>query len=231
MSERVFAIVPAAGVGRRMASATPKQYLPLLGQCVLEHTLAALLAIPAIDSVTVAIAADDHHWATLPVANDTRVHAVAGGAERAHSVMNAMASLPATARVWVLVHDAVRPCVQPAWVMRLLDAVQGDAVGGLLALPLADTLKQAKEGRVSMTIDRTALWAAQTPQVFRYGVLRPALEQALAAGDIVTDESSAVERAGFSPRLVEGDAANLKINRPADLSLAAYWLQSSKENS
>src|SRR5690606_10266219 len=153
-----------------------------------------------------------------------------GGAERAHSVMNAMAALPATDQDWVLVHDAVRPCVQPAWIMRLLDAVQDDAVGGLLALPLADTLKQAKEGRVSMTIDRAALWAAQTPQVFRYGVLRPAMEQALVSGDIVTDEAAAVERAGFSPRLVEGDVANLKITRPADLSLAAYWLQSGKEN-
>ena len=230
-SPKVFAVMPAAGIGLRMGSRMPKQYMPLQGKPVIAHSLNALLAVSAIESIVVAVSSGDRDWPVLAQAYDGRVTSVLGGVERAHSVMNALNALPAAEDDWVLVHDAARPCVTPAMIESMLADLAGDAVGGLLAVPVADTLKRESDGRVAQTLDRNSLWCAQTPQVFRYGLLKLALASALEAGVIVTDESAAMERAGYAPRLLLGAASNLKITQAADLALAAYWLQSLQESS
>ncbi len=232
MSEPLWAIVPAAGCGRRMASAVPKQYLPLAGATVIEHALAGVLAAPGLDGVMVALAAEDDRFARLPLAADPRVQRVTGGATRAHSVLAALdalaARLPGAGPAWVLVHDAARPCLHPDDMARLL-ACRGTPPGALLACALADTLKQAAAGGapqpvVAQTLPREGLWRAMTPQLFPLALLRQALREALAAGEVPTDEANAVERLGHAPRLVPGRADNLKITRPEDLAIAAAVL-------
>jgi 2-C-methyl-D-erythritol 4-phosphate cytidylyltransferase len=226
---RYWAMVPAAGAGKRMGSAVPKQYLSLAGRPVIAHTLASLLDHPRIDGVAVAIGAGDEWWPTvaaeLNAAKPLRV--VTGGAERCHSVLNGLEALsePAQPEDWVLVHDAARPCLTAGDLDRLIDTLADDPVGGLLAVPVRDTLKQADDaGRVAATVDRSRLWHALTPQMFRLGMLHEALRAALARGLLVTDEAAAIEAAGFAPRLVEGRADNLKITRPEDLALAEFYL-------
>ena len=226
---RYWAMVPAAGAGKRMDSAVPKQYLSLAGRPVIAHTLASLLDHPRIDGVAVAIGAGDEWWPTvaaeLNAAKPLRV--VTGGAERCHSVLNGLEALsePAQPEDWVLVHDAARPCLTSGDLDRLIDTLADDPVGGLLAVPVRDTLKQADDaGRVAATVDRSRLWHALTPQMFRLGMLHEALRAALVHGLLVTDEAAALEAAGFAPRLVEGRADNLKITRPEDLALAEFYL-------
>ena len=226
---RYWAMVPAAGAGKRMGLAVPKQYLSLAGRPVIAHTLASLLHHPRIDGVAVAIGAGDEWWPTvaaeLNAAKPLRV--VTGGAERCHSVLNGLEALsePAQPEDWVLVHDAARPCLTAGDLDRLIDTLADDPVGGLLAVPVRDTLKQADDaGRVAATVDRSRLWHALTPQMFRLGMLHEALRAALARGLLVTDEAAAIEAAGFAPRLVEGRADNLKITRPEDLALAEFYL-------
>lgn len=228
MNEPLWAIVPAAGCGRRMGGTVPKQYLPLAGATVIEHALAGVLAAPGLDGVMVALAAEDDRFTRLPLAGDSRVHRVIGGVERAHSVLAAAdalaARLPAAGQAWVLVHDAARPCLHPDDMQRLL-ACRGRPPGALLACALADTLKQAVAGGaerpvVARTLPREGLWRAMTPQLFPLALLREALRAALAAGAVPTDEADAVERLGHAPMLVSGRADNLKITRPEDLALA-----------
>lgn len=223
-TNRVWAVLPAAGSGVRMGGERPKQYRMLCGKTVIEHSLAALLALPQLQRLVVALAPNDACWQTLSVAAHPRVQIVAGGAERFQSVLNGLQALPAADDDWVLVHDAVRPCVSAADVQMLLNAVADDAVGGLLALPVADTIKRSDAGRVSATLDRNGLWQAQTPQVFRYGLLKAALQDALAAGVVVTDEAAALERSGHAPLLVAGSARNIKLTWPQDMALAAALL-------
>ena len=229
MTPRHWAVVPAAGVGKRMGSAIPKQYLPLIGRPVIAHALATLLNHPRIAGVVVAIGAEDEWWPTVAaefaVVKPPRV--VTGGAERCHSVLNGLEALRewAAPSDWVLVHDAVRPCLAAGDLDRLLTELVDDPVGGLLAVPVRDTLKQADDaGRVVATVDRSRLWHALTPQMFRLGMLHAALRAALARGLLVTDEAAAMEAAGFAPRLVEGRADNLKITPPEDLALAEFYL-------
>ena len=222
---RVWAVVPAAGSGRRMGSELPKQYLALAGRTVLEHTLARLGEVAAIARIVVALAADDRRYARLAV--PARCTAASGGAERCHSVLAGLQSLVGEAAHddWVLVHDAARPCVRVADIERLLAELAADAVGGILAVPVRDTLKRcAPDGAITDTVSREALWQAQTPQLFRYGLLRAALEAALTHGGLVTDEAQAVEWAGATPRVVAGHGDNLKITHPEDLALAALIL-------
>jgi len=225
---RYWAVVPAAGAGRRMGSAIPKQYLPLAGQPVIAHTLDTLLRYPPLAGVVVAISAGDEWWrevAAVRVA-DKPLLVVTGGAERGHSVLNGLEALWERAHPddWVLVHDAARPCLSVADLDRLFIELADDAMGGLLAVPVHDTLKQADAtGRVAATVNRSQLWRALTPQMFRLGMLRDALRDALARGLTVTDEAAAMEAAGFAPRLVEGRADNLKITRPEDLALAEFY--------
>lgn len=223
--------MPAAGSGRRFGGDTPKQYLPLAGARVIEHAMAPFLADAACAGIIVAVDPADQTFDTLAVARDTRVRRVPGGARRCDSVRQALAAVPGGDDEWVLVHDAARPCIAAADVRRLLAEVVTDAAGGLLAVPMADTLKRsvpaaAGDGpvRVADTAAREGLWRALTPQMFRAGVLRAALDAARAAGREPTDEAQAVEWQGLSPRLVAGDPGNIKITSPPDLALADAWL-------
>jgi 2-C-methyl-D-erythritol 4-phosphate cytidylyltransferase len=220
-------IIPAAGSGRRFATSTPKQYASLAGSTVLELALAPFEADDDCVGITVAVSADDPHWPAV-AARHPRLRAVNGGEQRAHSVRNALRSLAphATREDWVFVHDAARPCFTPEDLSLLKASLNGHPVGGLLALPLADTLKRGvgEVAEVDATIDRSTLWRAATPQVFRFGVLLPALDAALDAGRLPTDESQAVEWAGHRPRLVAGRADNLKVTTRDDLALASAIL-------
>ena len=210
-----------------MGKAVPKQYLSLAGRYVIEHTLDRLLAHPRIDGLVVALGADDPYWAATAFSNHPRVNRVTGGAERADSVRNALQSLRAgeDAEAWVLVHDAARPCLRSEDIDRLIERVADDPVGGVLGVPARDTMKEiSPEGRALATLDRSSLWHAYTPQMFRLGTLYKALVDAADAGAIVTDEASAIERAGLSPRMVEGHTDNIKITHPADLPLAEFLL-------
>ncbi|HEY0953311.1 MAG TPA: 2-C-methyl-D-erythritol 4-phosphate cytidylyltransferase [Roseateles sp.] len=223
-SPRFFALVPAAGVGERSGAAGPKQYVPIAGRPMLAHTLAALAAVPRIAQTLVVLSpADDRFEAALPgcAAWVARV----GGASRAESVLGGLAELRrrgATDDDWVLVHDAARCLLRPEWVDALIDACATDAVGGLLAQPVADTLKAGDaDGRVTATVDRRDKWAAQTPQMFRLGLVERALQ---AMGAAATDEASAVEALGLAPRLVRASMANFKVTWPEDFALAERLL-------
>lgn len=237
----ILAVVPAAGIGSRMQSSIPKQYLPVLGRPVLAHTLERLLALAEVRRVMVALAADDTWWPALRAdVTEPRVQTCAGGADRWQSVLNALDALAqsgATDSDWVLVHDAVRPCVRAADIRRLVtDVAASGAVGGLLAVPVGDTLKRAAAAdgveeqkstaaRVLETVDREHLWAACTPQLFRLGALREALRGAAAAGIALTDEASAMEWSGQAPLLVPCARDNIKITWPDDLALAGLIIE------
>ncbi|MFG6440252.1 2-C-methyl-D-erythritol 4-phosphate cytidylyltransferase [Roseateles sp. LKC17W] len=221
---RFFALVPAAGIGERSGAGMPKQYVEIAGRPMLAHTLAALAAVPRLVQTLVVLSpADDRFEAALP--GCSAWVARVGGASRADSVLGGLADLRrrgATDDDWVLVHDAARCLLQPSWVDALIDACEHDAVGGLLAQPIADTLKAGSaDGRVTATVDRRDKWAAQTPQMFRLGLV----EQALSAmGAAATDEASAVEALGLAPQLVRASMANFKVTWPEDFALAAHLL-------
>ncbi|TDR77923.1 2-C-methyl-D-erythritol 4-phosphate cytidylyltransferase [Paludibacterium purpuratum] len=224
---RYVALVPAAGSGTRFGAACPKQYLQLSGRPLMWFTLATLCQVEAIDEVALILSPgdewfDDYEWA-LP---KLTVHRV-GGATRADTVKNGIEALSLAAEDWLLVHDAARCCLSVPMVDRLLAEVGEDPVGGLLALPIPDTVKRAdRDGRVAMTLPRQGMWLAQTPQMFRAGLLTQALSGELSDG--VTDEASAIERMGLKPRLVEGDAGNFKVTWPRDLPLARAILEARK---
>lgn len=231
---RLFAVVPAAGRGERFGSRQPKQYVELLGRPVLSWSLGALLAVRSVRAVIVALSEGDRRFARLPEARDPRVRTCKGGARRELSVANALEALRGEARDedWVMVHDAARPCLQPSDVRQLIAALQDDPVGGLLALPVGDTLKAAAaDERCERTVPREGLWRALTPQMFRYGVLRRALKLNLERERTVTDEASAVEALGMRPRLVAGRTDNIKITLPGDRGLAAAILRAGREHS
>ena len=226
---RYFAIVPAAGSGSRFAAEKPKQYLSLLGRPLIFHTLAALIACREIERVWVVLSPDDpfwpqYDWSELgPKLETLRC----GGETRAASVSNGLraASMVAADDDWILVHDAARPCLSQAMLATLINELADDPVGGILAVPVADTIKRAdSEQRVAATEPRDGLWQAQTPQMFRYGLLGDALQKCRD----VTDEAGAVEALGLKPKLVRGDATNLKVTYPADLALAAMILRARK---
>ncbi|HSC85214.1 MAG TPA: 2-C-methyl-D-erythritol 4-phosphate cytidylyltransferase [Pseudomonas sp.] len=218
-------VIPAAGIGSRMRADRPKQYLALAGQTILEHTLDCFLDHPQLKGLVLCLAADDPWWAALPAARDPRIQRVDGGSERADSVLNGLLrllELGAAEEDWVLVHDAARPNLARSDLDQLLAELADDPVGGLLAVPARDTLKRARaDGRVAETVDRSVIWQAYTPQMFRFAALHQALADALVAGVAITDEASALEWAGQAPRLVEGRADNLKVTRPEDLE----WLR------
>jgi 2-C-methyl-D-erythritol 4-phosphate cytidylyltransferase len=223
---RHYAIVPAAGSGARFASEVPKQYLDLAGKPLIHHALAALCHCPLIDCVWVILTPGDPWWGDYDwSALGAKLQVVfCGGQTRAQTVANGLAAAAGVLSDddWVLVHDAARPCLTQELLMALCDALAGDPVGGLLAVPVADTLKRADDRqRVASTEPRDGLWQAQTPQMFRYRLLR----EALAGNVAVTDEASAVEAAGFKPLLVRAEATNLKVTYPADLRLAQLILQ------
>ena len=210
-----------------MRADRPKQYLPLLGRPILLRTLERLGSFPQLRGMLVGIAADDVYWPTLPGPISNLLGTYAGGAERAETVLNGLQALAAYAqpRDWVMVHDAARPCVRHADIDALMLAVAGHADGGILALPVSDTVKRADHnGCIEETVSRAGLWRALTPQVFRFDALRAALEKASRAGREITDEASAMEHEGARPRLVHGHADNIKITLPEDLMLAEIFL-------
>lgn len=230
MKNRYVALIPAAGSGSRFGGDMPKQYRLLLGVPLIRHTLAALLGDRRIDMIVVVLAPDDEYWADacLPDEGGDRIRIVRdGGTTRADSVINGINWLRHNLHVkdkdWVLVHDAARPCLLSSQVSHLVSSLSDEPVGGLLAIPLADTLKRAdEEGLVVATIDRKQLWQAQTPQMFRVGHLHAALSDPDLSG--ITDEASAIERLGHHPRLVPGSLTNLKVTYTEDLDLAEMIL-------
>ena len=225
--ERCWAVVPAAGLGTRMDSGLPKQYLEIAGVTILEHSVRALLASERVHGVVVALHPDDSRAGELAVFGDKRIQRVSGGEQRSDSVLAALGMLLVQGELddWVLVHDAARPCLQLAELRRLIDRVCATGTGGILAEPMIDTVKQSgDDDRVLRTLDRRRLWRAQTPQMFRLGPLYAALEGARKQGLSITDESSAMELAGHPVQLIMGSPGNLKVTLPADLDLAGWYL-------
>lgn len=226
MAARCVGLIPAAGQGARLGGETPKQYLDLAGQPMLAHAAAALLAHPAVDLAFVVLAPDDERWATHDwhAFGDRLAPLWCGGATRRDSVLNGLIAMANVVdpEDWVLVHDAARPCLAREDLGRLIEAVRDDDVGGILAIPVADTLKRADGAeRIAATEPREGLWLAQTPQMFRHGTLLRAIG---GAGD-VTDEASAVEAIGLRPRLVAGSTRNLKVTFPGDAAMAVQLLR------
>lgn len=224
----VWAVVPAAGKGLRMGADIPKQYLHIAGKPVLQHTLEIFVGHSQIAGVAVAIAADDRLWATLDGVLTRKLRVTTGGRERCHSVLAGIDALSEDAndRDWVMVHDAARPCLRGADIDRMIDELKTSPWGGILAIPVRDTLKRCNDaGEIEQTIDRAPLWRALTPQMFRLGLLRDAITAALAQDLFVTDEAQAIEAAGGIPRVVEGHADNIKITCPADVQLAEIYLR------
>lgn len=224
--EKYWVIIPAAGVGKRMQADRPKQYLQLAGRSVLEHTLAVFLDHPVIDGVILVLARDDPWWPVLGISHP-RLHLAEGGAERCDTVLNALDVIAdrAAEEDWVLVHDAARPCLRRDDLERLIDTLKNHPCGGLLGIPIADTIKRTNaQNEVEATVPRERLWRALTPQMFRYAALRKALQQARDRGVHVTDDASAMELAGQHPLMVEGHGDNIKITRPEDLTLAAQQM-------
>lgn len=227
---RHIALVPAAGTGSRFGARLPKQYLPLAGQPLIGHALTTLCAHPCIDRVVVVLSPDDlywrsHDWSAL---GPKLMPVHCGGASRAVSVRNGLLEVAGWARPddWVLVHDAARPCLSSDLLDTLITALADDAVGGLLAVPVADTLKRADDdGRVERTVPREDMWQAQTPQMFRLALLQDALERRID----VTDEASAIEAAGHAPKLVESKVGNLKVTWPEDMQLAELILRTRED--
>ncbi|MBT1443377.1 2-C-methyl-D-erythritol 4-phosphate cytidylyltransferase [Shewanella sp. JM162201] len=223
---RVIAIVPAAGIGARMGAAVPKQYLPLCGAPILSHTLRRLLSHPGIDIVVVALGEGDSWFDSLPEAGHPKLVKARGGKERADSVLSALGSDVFGEADWALVHDAARPCLTHTDIDALLASRSRFPQGAILAMPVRDTMKRAGgDGAISETVCRNALWHALTPQLFNASALKHNLEQALAAGAVITDEASAMEWAGVHPGLVSGRADNIKVTHPDDLQLAALFLE------
>lgn len=222
-----WALVPAAGSGRRFGGGVPKQYLLAAGKPLIEHALHALLSHPGIDGVVVALAAGDALWPGWTTLHGKPVATCLGGGERADSVLAALHALPVGIAddEMLLVHDAARPNLDAGDITRLLDAARGHPDGAILAAPVRDTLKRAEDdGRIAATEPRERLWRALTPQAFRRDLLRRALAAARAEGVVVTDEAMAAERLGLKPALVEGREDNIKVTTPADLALVEFLL-------
>jgi 2-C-methyl-D-erythritol 4-phosphate cytidylyltransferase len=225
-----YALIPAAGGGSRMGGSIEKQYMPLNAVPMIAYAMMVLARDPRITKIFVVLSPTDKRWNNYAWEGwEERIEVLrCGGATRAETVLNGLEvmSRVCAADDWVLVHDAARPCLSDEMLGKLLDEVAGDPVGGLLAVPVADTLKRAASGsesgaRVEATVPRAGLWQAQTPQMFRHGTLVEALR---AAGADMTDEASAIEQLGLQPRLVESDSRNLKVTYPQDLELAGLIL-------
>lgn len=222
-----WAVIPAGGIGVRMGAGKPKQYLELLGRTVIEHSLRPFCEHPLVKGIAVVVADNDERWPALALSRHARVVTAPGGRERCHSVLNGLRRIGELAAEddWVLVHDAARPCVTTDDIGRLMAGLRDHPAGGILALPVSDTVKQAgKDGEIQATLDREHLWRALTPQMFRLGLLRDAIAAAIADNLLVTDEAQALEHRGYRPGIVQGGAHNIKVSRPEDLALAEFYL-------
>lgn len=223
------AIVPAAGTGKRFGSTTPKQYLPLYGSTVIEHSLRLLLSVERLQHIIVVVHPDDSRWRDLSVFSDPRVDIAIGGAERCHSVLNGLHLLQQKCggSEWALVHDVARPCCLRSDIEKLINQLEHHPVGGILAVAASDTIKRVDAARqVEETVDRSWLWQAQTPQLFRMRLLLDALNHCIGMGMSVTDEAQAIEALGWQAQVVEGARSNIKITRSEDLALAEFFLRS-----
>lgn len=223
---KFWAVVPAAGVGKRMNADRPKQYLPLAGLTVIEHTLSRLLKADIFSAIAVAISPEDPYWPELVIAKHDFIITAPGGKERADSVLSGLNSIRDQANDddWVLVHDAARPCLTTDDTHLLIDTLVNDDIGGILALSSHDTLKHVDGNEILNTLDRKLIWRALTPQMFRYGLLKSALEAA-EGNSSITDEASALELMGLKPKIVEGRPDNIKITRPEDLAIAQFYME------
>jgi len=228
----IWAVIPAAGTGRRFhvgsdSQGIPKQYSRIAGKTVLEHSAAVVLQLQGLRQLVIAVHPTDTKARQLPLSLDNRVCFVAGGDERSDSVLQGLLYLYNQARDddWVLVHDAARPCVSVGDLQQLVNALHDHPVGGVLAVPVVDTLKREADGNIVQTVDRQGIWQAQTPQMFRFGLLLECLQEANNQRQPVTDEASAIESCGYVARIVEGSRSNIKITYPDDLALAAFYLQ------
>ncbi|MGQ8366269.1 2-C-methyl-D-erythritol 4-phosphate cytidylyltransferase [Glaciecola sp. 1036] len=218
------AVIPAAGIGTRMQSQIPKQYLKVADKYLIEYCIDTFLQHPKIEQIIVVIHPEDKTFSQLSVATNSQVHVVIGGAERADSVLAGIEYAKTTLNSeWVLVHDAARPGLSMEAISRLIDQVK-NTDGGILALPATDTIKQSHDGSVDKTLDRNRIWMAQTPQMFKTQALHNAISQALALNIMITDEASAMEIQGIDVKLVVGEAANMKVTQPQDLPLVEFYL-------
>lgn len=230
---RYWVVIPAAGFGTRMDAELPKQYLKILGKTILEHTIGKFYKHPLIEGIIVVIAGTDNHWSKLELATDSKIKQVEGGVERCDSVLNGLQELNNMADPddWVMVHDAARPCVRKEDIDKLIESVSDHPVGGILGLPVKDTMKRSNvENSIISTVDRNCLWHALTPQMFRLSVLHKALGQCRSNDETVTDEAQAIEISGQQPLLIEGHPDNIKITNHHDLALAEFYLQQQGSN-
>ncbi len=230
---KYWAVIPAAGTGSRMQSDVPKQYLQLNGKCVLEHTLERFCYHPRIEGIVVALSENDPYWNKLALSGHEKVMSTPGGAERYHSVLNGLKYLKTYASPddWVLVHDAARPCLRHQDIDQLIQKLTEHPVGGLLALPVRDTMKRTDEVRgITETVNREDLWHALTPQMFRLEILEAAIEAAISGGQTITDEAQAIELYGQRPQLIQGYPDNIKITHQSDLPLAELFLSEQEGN-
>lgn len=223
-----FAVVPASGIGQRFEHSTPKQFLSVHGRTIVEYALLPLLEHPDIELVVVVMQLPCVYWSTLSIANHPKIRLTQGGETRADSVFSGILELDSVAndQDWVLVHDAARPCLTSHLIQRLIKTVDDHPVGGLLATPVRDTLKRSDEQGINVveTVSREGLWQAQTPQLFRHGLLKAALLSALEDDAPITDEAQAIERQGHTPLLVEGAMSNIKLTHPEDFAWVSQWL-------
>jgi 2-C-methyl-D-erythritol 4-phosphate cytidylyltransferase len=227
--DNYFLIVPASGVGTRMGSSTPKQYLRLEnGLTIIDQCLKTLLEIKLISGFVVALSSTDSFFQSSHFYNHSKILAIAeGGKERFNSVLSALNSLNKTAQPndWVLVHDSVRPCIIKSDIEKLIREVSNDSIGGILATSAIDTVKEKNASGSIKTIDRKKLYMAQTPQMFRFGILKEAIESAIRMGGRITDESEAIEKLGHSVKIIGGSSSNIKITTKDDIDLANYFLK------
>ena len=227
MKRNIIAVIPASGVGSRMKSNLPKQYLKIQGKTILEHTLSLFINDDRISRIIVAVSENDDYYPTIPILKHPKIQSVFGGETRANSVLNGLAKL--TEQDWALVHDAARPCLKRSDLDKLLQIT--DPNGAILATPAIDTIKRTADGcHIAHTEDRTTLWHALTPQFFPAIPLRNAIQEGLAQHLAITDEASAMEFAGYHPQLIAGRSDNIKVTRPEDLALAEFYLTQGTEN-
>ena len=229
MAEKVkyWAVIPAAGMGNRMGTEIPKQYLRIRDRCILEHVLSRFIEIPVIERIVVVVSDNDTYWPGLDLSRHKKVTSTIGGKERYHSVLNGLQSVVNTAgeQDWVLVHDAARACVRADDIRLLIESLSNHPVGGLLGLPVRDTMKQTDtHNEITGTISRDGLWHALTPQMFRLGALKKAIKDVIDKNLEITDEAQAMEIAGFKPKFIQGHPDNIKITHKNDLPLAELYL-------
>jgi len=225
-SSKYWVVIPAAGVGSRMGVDKPKQYISINNKTIIEHTIDCFIDREEIEKIVIAISKEDEFWPTLAISNHDKIVTAPGGEERYQSVLNSLQALSGKTENndWVMVHDAARPCLNQSAIDRLIIELRTHDVGGILAMPCRDTMKRANDaGEIDKTVERDSLWHAQTPQMFKYGMLLSAIEDALKNKTVVTDESMAIERMGFKPMLVPGHQENMKLTHKDDLEpLKAY---------